>query len=102
LIRIRLDFDPNLDQGEVIMPDKHKDHKPISDEALSLQPPLMTVLSDAAIQQAAEESFDLIIRLGPICDILRHPVTRTLMAIALYGDWSTGKTSSMRWRGHET
>ena len=62
-----------------------------------LSPPQMTVLSDAAIQEIADEKFELISKLGPVYDIIRHPQTKTPMAIAIYGDWGTGKTSAMRW-----
>jgi len=62
-------------------------------------PPAMTVLSDQALshKEAYLEGFDLSYRVGPVYDILRHPETRTPMAIAIYGTWGTGKTSAMKW-----
>jgi len=59
----------------------------------------MTVLSDLAVDHEKPDSdlLDLEQRLGPIFDILRHGNTRTPMAIAVYGDWGSGKTSAMRW-----
>lgn len=46
---------------------------------------------------AHRDSFNLSYLLGPVYDILRHPKTKTPMAIAIYGDWGTGKTTAMRW-----
>jgi hypothetical protein len=77
----------------------------------SHQPPLITILSDHATQDRAEHSLggdaiatladkdqlDLQARLASTFDILRHKNTRCPLAIAVYGDWGTGKTSAMRW-----
>jgi len=62
-------------------------------------PPQMTVLSDAALapEDYAGAQFDLLSKLGAVYDVLRHPETQTPMAIAVYGDWGTGKSSAMRW-----
>lgn len=66
---------------------------------LATTPPRISVLSDQPIQneQSYRESFNLEYRLGPIFDILRHPQTQTPMAIAVYGDWGSGKTTAMKW-----
>lgn len=65
----------------------------------AVTPPKLTILSDLPLDQAEtyRDTFDLEFRLGPIYDILRHPKTRTPMAMAVYGDWGAGKTSAMRW-----
>ena len=75
-------------------PDKRERH-----EQLALAKPMLTVLSDQALlpEEAHLDSFQLSHRLGPVYDILRHPDTRTPMAIAIYGDWGAGKTTAMRW-----
>lgn len=75
--------------------------------AEALQPPRMTILSDHPILREAsderkaddreDDSFELISRLGTIYDIIRHKNTRTPIAMAIYGDWGTGKSSAMRW-----
>ncbi|MCG8404581.1 MAG: P-loop NTPase fold protein [Phycisphaerales bacterium] len=36
-------------------------------------------------------------RLGAVYDIIRHKNTRPPLAVAVYGDWGTGKSSAMRW-----
>ena len=61
--------------------------------------PRMTVLADGAIESGTTDldSFNLPTKLAPVFDILRHPNTRTPLAIAIYGDWGSGKTSAMRW-----
>ncbi|MEN6373055.1 MAG: leucine-rich repeat domain-containing protein [Armatimonadota bacterium] len=68
-------------------------------DKLALAPPKGTVLSDHALpaEEAFKDSFKLSYKLGPVFDILRYPNTRMPMAIAIYGDWGTGKTSAMRW-----
>lgn len=75
------------------------------------RPPEITILSDHATQ---DRSFDdlgksdvehiadrdllaLESRLSSTFDILRHKNTRCPLAVAVYGDWVTGKTSAMRW-----
>lgn len=35
--------------------------------------------------------------MGPILDIVRHPLTRTPLAVAVYGTWGAGKTTAMKW-----
>lgn len=71
----------------------------IDRDKLALEPPRMTVLSDQplAAGQAHLDSLALAVKLGPVYDILRHPGTQTPLAVAVYGDWGTGKTSAMRW-----
>ena len=61
--------------------------------------PELTILSDLALGagEAHMDSFNLRTRIGPVYDILRHRDTRTPMAIAIYGDWGSGKTSAMWW-----
>jgi hypothetical protein len=61
--------------------------------------PRMTVLADGAIESGTTDldSFNLPTKLAPVFDILRHPNTRTPLAISIYGDWGSGKTSAMRW-----
>ena len=68
-------------------------------QKLAVSEPLLTALSDHALlpDQYDQDSFNLIYRLGPVFDILRHPDTETPMAITITGDWGTGKTSGMRW-----
>ena len=70
----------------------------------ALVPPRMTILSDHPILRVGEEekrrepdSFMLESRLGAVYDIIRHKNTRAPLAIAVYGDWGTGKSSAMRW-----
>lgn len=72
----------------------------------TLQPPRMTILSDHPILRPDEEkddretdSFAMHTRLGAIYDIIRHKNTRAPIAVAVYGDWGTGKSSAMRWLG---
>ncbi len=62
-------------------------------------PPLITALTDNALEadKWGDDGFELAYRMGPIYDILRHKDTRTPLAIAVYGDWGTGKTTAMRW-----
>jgi formylglycine-generating enzyme required for sulfatase activity len=66
---------------------------------MALMAPELTIVSDLPLapDEAFRDTFELDFRLGPIYDILRHPKTRTPMAIAIYGDWGSGKTSAMRW-----
>lgn len=66
---------------------------------LAETPPVLPVISDHPIdrEKAFDDRFDLCLRLGPVFDIIRHPKTPTPAAIAIYGDWGTGKTSSMEW-----
>ena len=61
--------------------------------------PEVNVLADHPLdpQKAFLDNFNLRGKLGPLYDVLRDPKTRTPMAIAIYGDWGTGKTSAMRW-----
>lgn len=68
-------------------------------DQLALAPPRMTVLSDRPLRaaDAHRDSLGLAVKLGPVYDILRHPDTRTPLAIAIYGDWGSGKTSAMKW-----
>ena len=70
----------------------------------ALVPPRMTILSDHPILREDEDkarrepdSFTLHSRLGAVYDIIRHKNTRAPLAIAVYGDWGTGKSSAMRW-----
>ncbi len=70
----------------------------------ALHPPRMTILSDHPIlrpgegeEQRETDSFTLHSRLGAVYDIIRHKNTRPPLAIAVYGDWGTGKSSAMRW-----
>ena len=73
--------------------------------------PKITVLSDHAARDRSLGELDdssvvhiadrdllmLESRLASIFDILRHKNTRCPMAVAICGDWGTGKTSAMRW-----
>lgn len=83
---------------------KRKNGNPVDSKSVAIDPPRMTILSDHSIfteeeQKGASEgdSFALYSRLGAAFDIIRHKNTRTPLAIAIYGDWGTGKTSAMRW-----
>ena len=75
----------------------------------ALVPPRMTILSDHPILREDEkdqdgrehDSFMLHSRLGAVYDIIRHKNTRAPLAIAVYGDWGTGKSSAMRWLSDE-
>ncbi len=70
-------------------------------------PPAMTILSDHPIlREAVDESaaaaregdsFELDSRLAAVYDIIRHQNTRAPLAIGIFGDWGTGKSSAMRW-----
>lgn len=64
-----------------------------------LRPPRLTATADLPLdaETIQTDNFDLGYRLGPIYDILRHPRTQTPLAIAVYGDWGSGKTSAMKW-----
>ena len=68
-------------------------------EKLAKDPPIITVLSDHPLlsKEFADDAFELVYHLGPVYDIIRHKKTKTPMAIAVYGDWGSGKTSAMRW-----
>lgn len=75
------------------------------------QPPQLTILADHAAQDRTLEELEknavahtadrdllaLESRLSSTFDILRHRNTRCPLALAVYGDWGTGKTSAMRW-----
>lgn len=77
----------------------------------STRPPAITILSDHASHDRGEDIFEkgsfalqadsdrleLHTRLASIFDILRHRNTRCPLAVAIYGDWGSGKTSAMRW-----
>ena len=71
----------------------------IEHDELAFEPPRMTVLSDRPLRadDSHLDSLGLAIKLGPIYDILRHTETRTPLAVAIYGDWGSGKTSAMKW-----
>lgn len=66
-------------------------------------PPTMTILADHAIHEilednkAAGDSFELNTKLAAVYDMLRHKNTQCPMAVGIYGDWGSGKTSAMRW-----
>ncbi len=66
---------------------------------LALQEPRITVLTDhpLAPREAYRESFALNFRMGPVFDVVRHPATRTPLAVAVYGTWGAGKTTAMKW-----
>ena len=75
-----------------------------SDKEFAIEPPRMTILSDHPIlreddpsKEREPDSFGLQSRLAAAYDILRHQNTQTPIAIAIYGDWGTGKSSAMRW-----
>lgn len=53
--------------------------------------------NDAVATQADKDQLHLETRLASTFDILRHKNTRCPLAVAVYGDWGTGKTSAMRW-----
>ncbi len=76
-----------------------RDDREIEYQKFALREPELTVLSDYALrpEQTYRDSFNLRYRLGPVFDIVRYPDTRTPMAIAVYGDWGTGKTTAMKW-----
>lgn len=65
----------------------------------AVREPKLSVLADQALEpeQAYRDRFNLRYKLGPVYDILRHPATKTPMAVAVYGDWGTGKTTAMKW-----
>lgn len=83
--------------GRATMIDREERKRRYDESALKA--PELTILSDLPLarDEAFRDTFELDFRLGPIYDILRHPQTRTPMAIAVYGDWGAGKTSAMRW-----
>jgi hypothetical protein len=63
------------------------------------QEPDFSIINDHPLSGDAinYEDFNLNYHLGPIYDILRSTDTKPPMAIAIYGDWGTGKTTAMRW-----
>jgi len=73
--------------------------KPSRFERFVARPPALTVHSDEPLPagDARLDSFDLRARVGPVYDILRHPKTTKPLAVAVYGDWGSGKSSAMRW-----
>ena len=82
------------------MTKEEKEREPKSRfEKLAQTPPVLPVISDHPLdrENAFDDRFDLCLRLGPVFDIIRHSKTPTPTAIAIYGDWGTGKTSSMKW-----
>lgn len=74
----------------------------------TLSTPRFTVLSDHYDGRAVPESiagtdpFAFHVRLAPIFDILRHKNTDMPLAMALYGDTGTGKTSALSWLVQQT
>ncbi len=77
-----------------------------SDGNTSIVVPKITILSDHPILREDDkrshlemerDGFLLDAKLGALFDILRHKNTRTPITAAIYGDWGTGKSSSMRW-----
>jgi len=77
------------------MPDNRQERQ----ARLAGLPAHFTALSDLALtsDEAYRDSFRLVYSLGPVYDILRNKDTRPPMAIAIYGDWGTGKTTAMQW-----
>jgi hypothetical protein len=82
-----------------------------SAETLAVIPPVMTILSDHPILRDASElanstdreddAFELDSRLGAVYDIIRHKNTRAPLAVGIFGDWGTGKSSAMRWLANQ-
>lgn len=68
-------------------------------EQLLLELPERTLTHDAPIaaDNLGADAFELHKRLGRVYDAIRHPDTKTPLAIGIFGDWGTGKTSAMRW-----
>ncbi|MFP6734666.1 MAG: P-loop NTPase fold protein [Rhodospirillales bacterium] len=67
-------------------------------EQLLLELPERTLTHDAPIaaDDLGADAFELHKRLGRVYDAIRHPDTKTPLAIGIFGDWGTGKTSAMR------
>ena len=60
--------------------------------------PEFTLLPDHPIQDDEDErAAGFAARLGSVLDIVRHSATLCPIAVAIYGDWGTGKTSAMKW-----
>ena len=60
--------------------------------------PRFTILPDHPIaEHEDQQAVGFEARLSSVLDIIRHRKTKCPMAIALYGDWGTGKTSAMKW-----
>ncbi|MEM7454691.1 MAG: leucine-rich repeat domain-containing protein [Planctomycetota bacterium] len=60
--------------------------------------PRFTILPDHPITAAQDDqAIGFEARLSSVLDIIRHRQTLCPMAIAIYGDWGTGKTSAMKW-----
>jgi len=79
---------------------KKADRRDLSFDEFVKRPPELTVLTDHPLTPAEAfkaDTFNFRYKLGPVFDILRHPVTKTPTAILISGDWGTGKTSAMRW-----
>ncbi|NQY81048.1 MAG: leucine-rich repeat domain-containing protein [Candidatus Caenarcaniphilales bacterium] len=77
-------------------PEKKLNIKPIS-----LRVPEITILSDHAVDEheseGLEDFLDYDKRLLSLFDIIRHANTQCPMSLGIYGDWGSGKTSTMRW-----
>lgn len=80
------------------MPDQ-PDQLEVTYQAFALEAPKITVIADEALRpgEADADRFDLRRQAGSVYDILRHPRTNTPLAVAIYGDWGAGKTTTMRW-----
>lgn len=82
--------------------DKAEQTLSISGSNYWLNEPVYTILGDfpAADVNDEDDHFELRAKAGPIYDVLRHPDTSTPMAVAIYGRWGVGKTTSMQWIDH--
>ena len=80
--------------------EKQNDPGVMTFEEFVKRAPELTVLTDQPLMPVEAfdaDTFNFLYKLGPLFDILRHPRTKTPMAILISGDWGTGKTSAMKW-----
>lgn len=80
--------------------EKQNDPGVMTFEEFVKRAPELTVLTDQPLtpdEAFDADTFNFRYKLGPLFDILRHPRTKTPMAILISGDWGTGKTSAMKW-----
>jgi hypothetical protein len=66
-------------------------------QLLALPERTLTHDSPLAAEDLDADAFDLHVRLGRVYDAIRHPDTKTPLAVGIFGNWGVGKTSAMNW-----